>query len=328
MRHGRRGLVVAFALGALVVPKSTLAQPTTKVFRIGFISTSTTSVSSPLLGALRERLSELGYTEGKNIVFEYRFAESKAQLPDLSANLVKLPVDVILGGGSEGIAAAKAATRTIPIVMTNSGDAVREGFVASLARPGGNITGLTQISPELAGKRLQLLKDILPRMSRVAVLWHPLHPNTPFTFKETQVAANQLRLQVMSLEVTELKDVDEAFVRAATERAEALVVLRDPFTVRHRALIADIAARSRLPAIYETGDYVKAGGLMFYGPDFADLFRRAAGFVDRILRGAKPADLPVEQPTKFELVVNLKTARAMGLTIPPAVLARADEVIQ
>ena len=163
-------------------------------------------------------------------------------------------------------------------------------------------------------------------MSRVAVLWYPLHPNTPFTFKETQVAANQLRLQVVSLEVKEPKDVDEAFVRAAMERVEALVVLRDPFTVRQRALITDAAARSRLPAIYETGDYVEAGGLMFYGPDFADLFRRAAGFVDKILRGAQPANLPVEQPTKFQLVVNLKAARAMGLMIPPSVLQRADVI--
>ncbi len=311
----------------LAAPLATEAQEAPRA-RLGFISSSTTNVSSPFLAALRQGLKDFGYDEGKNLTIEYRFAESRDQLPGMAAELVKLRVDVILAGGSEGILAAKNATSTIPIVMTNSGDAVREGFVVSLARPGGNITGLTQISPELSGKRLQLLKDLLPRLGRVAVLWHPLHPNTPFTFQETQVAAQALGLRVLSLEVKEPREFEEAFTTIAKERVAAMVVLRDPFTVRHRALIAESALKLRLPAIFETSDYVQAGGLMFYGPDFGELYRRAATYVDKILRGAKPADLPVEQPTKFELVINAKTARAIGLVIPPSLLLRADQVIE
>ncbi len=319
------------ALGLLVVhvtPLPAEAQTAGSRARLGFISTSTTSVSSPFLAALRQGLKDLGYEDGKNLTIDYRFAESRDQLPAMAADLVRLRVDLILGGGSEGILAAKNATRTIPIVMTNSGDAVREGFVAGLAHPGGNITGLTQISPDLAGKRVQILKDLVPRLARIAVLWYPLHPNTPFTFKETRAAAEQLGLRVLSLEVKEPKEFEDAFTTIAKERIAAVVVLRDPFTVRHRTMIADSAIKLRVPTIYETGDYVQAGGLMFYGPNFADLYRRAAVYVDKILKGAKPADLPVEQPTKFELVINLKTAKALGLTIPQTLLLRADEVIQ
>lgn len=316
---------VAIFLSCLVTPLLSEAQQTA---RLGFISSSTTNVSSPFLNALRQGLKDFGYEERKNLIIEYRFAESKEQLPGMAADLVRLKVDVILAGGSEGITAAKNATQTIPIVMTNSGDALKEGFVVSLARPGGNITGLTQISPELAGKRLQILKELLPRLSRVAVLWHPLHPNTPLTFKETQAAAEGLGLRVLSLEVREPKEFDDAFTTLARERIAALVVLRDPFTVRHRALIVEAALKLRAPSIYETGDFVQAGGLMFYGPNFAELYRRSAAYVDKILKGAKPSDLPVEQPTRFELVINTKTAKALGLTIPQALLMRADEVIQ
>ena len=328
VRHTVAMLTAVVAVWLLAAPPAAEAQQPRDVVRLGFISTSTTNVSSPFLAALRQGLRDLGYEEQKNLRVEYRFAESRDQLPEMAADLVKLRVAVILGGGSEGIQAAKNATTTIPIVMTNSGDAVREGFVATLRRPGGNITGLTQISPELAGKRLQILKDLVPRMTRVAVLWYPLHPNTPFTFKETRTAAEQLGLGVVSLEVKDPKEFDDAFTVVAKERLAAVIVLRDPFTVRHRALIAESAVKLRVPAIYETVDYVQAGGLMFYGPDFAELYRRSATFVDKILKGANPADLPVEQPTKFELVINMKTAKALGLTIPPSMLIRADRVIE
>lgn len=304
------------------------AQPPREVLRLGFISSSTTDIASPLLAALRQGLRDLGYEERKNLSIEYRFAESRAQLPALAADLVKLRVAVIVAGGSEGILAAQKATSTIPIVMTNSGDPVRDGFVASLRKPGGNITGLTQISPQLAGKRVQILADLVPRLARVAILWHPYHPNTPFTFEETRAAAEQLGLRAVSLEVRDPQQFEEAFRVAAKEAAEAMIVLRDPFTVRHRVLIAESVARLRVPAMYETTDYLQAGGLIYYGPSFAELYRRSATYVDKILKGAKPADLPVEQPTAFELVINLKTAKALGLAIPPQLLLRADRVIE
>jgi putative ABC transport system substrate-binding protein len=323
----RRDTVLGLlALGA--APLASEAQQAAKRARIGFISSSTTEVSSPFLVALREGFKARGYEEAKNLTLEYRFAKSREQLPAMAADLVSLKVDVILAGGTEGIIAAKNATQTIPIVMTNSGDPVKAGFAVSLARPGGNITGLTQISPELAGKRFQLLREVVPGITRVGVLWHPLHPTTPITFNETEAAAGNLGLQVMSLEIREPKEFEEVFRILAKERAAALVVLRDPFTVRHRTVIVESANKLRVATIYETGDYVEAGGLMFYGADFVDLFRRSAGFVDRILKGAKVSDLPIEQPTKFELVINLKTAKAIGITIPQSLLLRADRVIE
>jgi putative tryptophan/tyrosine transport system substrate-binding protein len=323
----RRDTVLGLlALGA--APLASEAQQAAKRARIGFISSSTTEVSSPFLVALREGLKARGYEEAKNLTLEYRFAKSREQLPAMAADLVSLKVDVILAGGTEGIIAAKDATQTIPIVMTNSGDPVKAGFAVSLARPGGNITGLTQISPELAGKRFQLLREVVPGITRVGVLWHPLHPTTPITFNETKAAAGSLGLQVMSLEIREPKEFEEVFRILAKERAAALVVLRDPFTVRHRTVIVESANKLRVATIYETGDYVEAGGLIFYGADFGDLFRRSAGFVDRILKGAKVSDLPIEQPTKFELVINLKTAKAIGITIPQSLLLRADRVIE
>ena len=246
----------------------------------------------------------------------------------MAADLVRLQVAVILAGGSEAIAAAKKATTTIPIVMTNSGDAVNEGFVASLARPEGNITGLTQISPALTAKRIEILKEVVPRLGRIAVLWNPVHANTPLTFTETRVAADRFGLRVVSLEVREPKDFDEAFLAVTRDRPAAVIVFRDPLTVRHRTAIVAAMAKGRVPAIYETDDDVKAGGLMSYGPDFAELFYRSAAYIDKILKGAKPADLPVEQPRKFEFVINLKTAKALGLTIPPSMLLRADHIIE
>jgi putative ABC transport system substrate-binding protein len=322
------GIIVSLTLGMLLAPLYANAQRPTKVFRLGFISSSVTNVSHPFLAELRQGLSELGYEEGQLIRIEYRFG-TKEELPKLAEDLVRLQVDIIIAGGSEGVEASKKATRTIPIVMTNSGDPVRSAFVASLAQPGGNITGMTQTSPELAEKRLELLAETVPGLFRVAVLWHPLHPNTPHLFEETRAASQQLGLQLHSLEVKQPDDFDVAFATAIRDRVEALIVLRDPFIVRHRALVADLALKSRLPAMYETRDFIEVGGLMLYGPSLADLYRRSAYYVDKILKGARPRDLPVQTPWKYELVINLKTARAIGITIPPTVLLiRADEVIE
>jgi len=296
--------------------------------RIGFISSSTTSASSPYIIALKEGLKALGYEERKNLTIEYKFAASRDQLPTMAAELVQQKVDIIVAGGSEGIVAARNATKSIPIVMTNSGDAVREGFAASLARPGGNITGMTQISPELAGKRLQLAQELVPSLTRIAVLWHPLHPNTPITYKETDAAAQKLGLRMLSLEVKDAKEFETVFAGLAKERPGALTVIRDPFMVRNRSLIAESAIKLRIPSIFETPDFLQAGGLVFYGPDFAELFRRSAGYVDKIVKGAKTAELPIEQPTKFELGINLKTASAIGIKIPNSLLSRADQLVE
>ena len=324
----RRRFLLTSVAGALVTPLVGEAQQSGKSARIGFLSSSTTSVSSPLLISLRRGLKDLGYEEGKHVVIEYRFAESREQISAMAADLARLQVVVILAGGSEAIAAAKKATTTIPIVMTNSGDAVNEGFVASLARPDGNITGLTQISPALTAKRVEILKEVVPKLGRIAVLWNPVHANTPLTFRETRLAAARFGLRVVSLEVRERKDFDEAFMAFARDRPAAVIVLRDPLTVRHRTFIIEAMVKVRVPAIYETDDDVTAGGLMSYGPDFAELFYRSAAYVDKILKGAKPSDLPVEQPTRYELVINLQTAKALGLTIPPSLLLRADHVIE
>jgi putative ABC transport system substrate-binding protein len=318
---------VTLALTILVAPLAADAQRPTKVFRLGFISSSVTHVSHPFLTGLRQGLSELGYQESQNITIAYRFG-TKEELPKLAEELVRLQVDVIVAGGSEGIMASKKATQTIPIVMTNSGDAVQSGVVASLRRSGGNITGMTQNSPELGAKRLELLQETVPGLSRVAVLWHPLHPNTPELFKETQAASQKLGLPLLSLEVKTPEDFDTAFATAIQQRAEALTVLRDPFMVQHRARIADLAIERRLPAIYETRDFLEAGGLMLYGPSFWHLYRRSAYHIDKILKGAKPADMAVQTPWEFEFVINLRTAQELGLTIPPALLFQADEVIR
>ena len=327
MPRSLMGIILCLTLGGLLTSLTANAQQPSKVCRIGFISSSVTSVSHASLEGLRQGLRELGYEEGKNLTIEYRFGTNKA-LPRLAAELVQLPVDVIVADGSEGIEAARQSTHTIPIVMTNSGNAVREGFVASLERPGGNITGLTQISPELAPKRLQLLKDTVPGLSQLAVLWHPLHPNTPHTFAETRAASQQFGLPLLSLEVKEPEDFDAVFATAIAHQVTALIVLRDPFMVRHRTRIAELAQQHRLPAMYETRDFLEAGGLMAYGPNLAVLYRQSASYVDKILKGAKPGDLPVQRPLTFELVINLKAARAIGLTIPQGLLVQATDVIQ
>jgi putative ABC transport system substrate-binding protein len=299
-----------------------------QVRRLGFISTSTTAYDSPFLTALRDGLRERGWMEGRNVQIDYRFGRSRDELPDMAADLVRQGVELIIAAGSEGIVAARDATKTIPIMMTNSGDAVREGFAVSLDKPGGNITGMTQISPELVGKRLELLREIFPELKRVGILWNPVHPNTPLTFQETRAACERLALIPVSFEVREPADIHEGLGRAALDGLRGFLVIRDPFTVRNREEIIRSLHELRMLAVFETSDFVDAGGLMFYGPDFADLFRESAVFIDKILKGAKPADLPIHQPTKFLLVVNQRIASERGIKLPEVLLARADRVIE
>ena len=283
-----------------------------------------------LLGAFRQGLRELGWIEGQNLVIEHRFAEGRAErFPDLAAALVRLRVDVIVtSSGEPAILAAKRATTTTPIVMAISGDPVETGLVASLARPGGNVTGLTILATEVAGKRLELLKEAVPRASRVAVLWNAAYPGKAFELRETQAAARVLGVSLWPVEVREPNDLPGAFSAIARAGPDALITFADPLTNTERRRIVDFAVRNRLPMISAVRPFADEGGLMTYGPNIADMCRRAATYVDKILKGAKPADLPVEQPTKFDLVINLKTAKALGLTIPPSVLLRADRVIE
>lgn len=316
----------AFLL-ALSLPSE--AQQPGKIARLGYLSPSSPSLETPLLEAFRQGLHELGYEEGKNIAVEIRYAEGKLnRLPDLAAELVRLKPDIIVTAGEAAIRSARQATRTLPIVMANSGDPVGSGLVASLARPGENITGLSILSPELSGKALELLKETFSKITRVAILWNSANASKVLDFKEAQAAAATLRVRLQSLEVRSPNDFENAFAATMREGAEALSVRAESFTLFHRKRIVDFATKSRLPAIYELREFVDAGGLMSYGPSREDNFRRAATYVDKILKGAKPADLPVEQPTKVELVINLKAAKQIGLTIPPNVLARADKVIK
>jgi putative ABC transport system substrate-binding protein len=308
------------------------AQQTKKIPRIGFLAGGSLSADSLLIETFWQRMKELGYIEGKNITAEYRFAEGALErLPNLATELVRLNVDIIVAPGS-GAVAAKKATNTIPIVITN-GDPVGTGLVASLAHPGGNVTGLSAFISELGGKQLELLKEAFPRVSRVAVFWYKqTNPSgigqDKLLLGEMKVAAGALRVKLQLLELRGLDDFEPAFLVIKGERANALIVLRSPLTTTHRATIVDFATKSRLPSMYGDREFVDAGGLMSYGVNIADLWGRAAVYVEKILKGAKPADLPVEQPTKFEFIINLKTAKQIGLTIPPNVLARADKVIK
>jgi putative tryptophan/tyrosine transport system substrate-binding protein len=305
------------------------AQQPTKIPRIGFLSGQSLSTISTRTEAFRLGLRELGYIEGKNIVIDWRFAEGKFdRLPALAAELVRLKVDVIVTSGLGSTRPANEATNTIPIVMTQDPDPVGNGFVASLARPGRNITGLSTLSPELSGKRLELLKEIIPKLSRVAVLGTSTNASTAQALRETELAAGALAVKVQYLDVRGPKDIEAAFSAASKERADAVLVMGGPVLASQRTQILELAVKSRLPAIYESAVNVEAGGLMAYGVSGTDLARRAATYVDKILKGAKPADLPVEQPKKFELIINLKAAKQIGLTIPPNVLARADKVIK
>jgi len=301
------------------------AQQTKKVPRIAFLSAS----RQPWDEALHQGLRELGYIEGQNIIIEYRYAGGKFErLPDLAAELVRLNVDAIVAGETEAIRAAKQSTSTIPIIMAVTADPVGSGFVASLARPGGNITGLTSLSPDLSGKRLELLKETVTRLARVAVLWNSGNPDNAAQLKETESAAKVLGVQLQSVGVRDSNDFDEAFSTITKGRPGALYALGDSLIATNRKRIVDFAVKKRLASMFSTRQAVEAGGLMAYGTNFLDLFRRAAVYVDKILKGAKPADLPVEQPTKFELVINLKTAKQIGVTFSQSMLYRADKVIK
>jgi putative tryptophan/tyrosine transport system substrate-binding protein len=287
------------------------------------------SATEPIVDVLTEALRELGWVEGENVVFERRYAENQLErLPEMAADLVRLQIDVIVAGGTLAPLAAKRATSTIPIVMSVAGDPLRSGLVASLARPGGNVTGTSLMAPDLGGKRLELLKELLPRLARVAVLWNAANPYSANVFKETQGPGRTLGIEVQSLEVRGPDDLDGAFEAARKRRPDAMITVEDPLTITYRKRIADFQTGQQLPSLSGLREFVAAGGLISYGANLVDLTRRTAGYVDKILKGAKPADLPVQQPTKFELVINLKTAKALGVTIPPSLLARADDVIE
>ena len=313
---------------ALCLPAE--AQQPAKIPRLGYLSVQSLSTNSTRVEAFREGLRKLGYVEGKNIVIEWRHAEGKEdRLPALAAELVRLTVDVLVTPGPIPTRAAKEATSTIPIVMAQVGDPVGSGFVASLARPSGNITGLSTLAPELSGKRLELLKEIVPKLSRVAVFGTSTLPGNAQTLREVELAAGALKVQLQYLDVLSPKDIEVAFRAASKSRADAILMMTAGGIVgAHRTAIVELAVKSRLPVMYTNSLYVDAGGLMTYGVSFTDLDRRAATYVDKILKGTKPADLPVEQPKKFELIINLKAAKQIGLTIPPNVLVRADKVIK
>ena len=305
------------------------AQQPAKIPRIGYLEAVSPSIGAVRSEAFRQGLRELGYVEGKNIVTEYRYAEGKRdRLPALAAELVRLKVDVIVTAGASATRAAKKATSTIPIVMAQDSDPVGKGVVASLARPGGNITGLSTLAPEISGKQLELLKEILPKLSRVAVLGTSTRPGNAQALREVKLAAGAFKVELRYLDVLDPKKIETAFGAARKERADAVLVLAGRILTSHRTQIVELAVKSRLLAIYPFPVYVEAGGLMSYGVRRSDLFRRAATYVDKILKGANPAELPVEQPTKFELVINLKTAKALGITIPPTLLLQATKVIK
>ena len=305
------------------------AQQSTKMPRIGFLAGVFPSTISARTQAFRDGLRELGYVEGKNIVIEWRYAEEKLdRLNNLAAELVRLKMEVIVSAAPTATRPLKEATKTIPIVMAFDDDPVGNGFVASLARPSGNITGLSNLSPEISGKQLELLREIIPGLARVAVLGTSTRPGNAQSLKQTEIAAGAFGVKVQHVDVEDSKDIDMAFRAASKWRADAVVVFGGTVVNSHRKQLADLAVKSRLPAIYPRSEFVEAGGLMTYGPSISYQYRRVATYVDKILKGAKPADLPVEQPTKFELVINLKTAKQIGLAIPPNVLARADRVIR
>ena len=324
----RRAFITLLGGAAAGWPLAARAEQAEKKYTVGILSAG--DENTALSAAFADALRELGWVEGRNVVFKYRYAENRRErLPELAADLVRLKVDVIAAAGTLAPLAAKRATATIPIVMTAAGDPLGSGLVASLARPGGNVTGMSLMAPDLGGKRLELLKDVLPRLSRVAVLWNAANPYSALVFKETQTGGQTLGIEVQSLEVRDPDDFDGTFEAVRRQHPEALITVEDPLTVGHRKRIADFAVEHQLPSLHGVREFAAAGGLMSYGASLADLFRRAAGYVDKILiMGAKPADLPVQQPTKFEFVINLKTAMALGLRIPDKLVALADEVIE
>jgi putative ABC transport system substrate-binding protein len=313
------------SLATAVVPHLANAQPAAKVYRIGVLGNE----NNPPWDGFRQGLRDLGYLDGRNLSMEWRWSEGKPdRFPALAMELVALRPDVIVASGTQAVRAAMEATSAIPIVMTTSSYPEKIGLVKSLSRPGGNVTGLSNLGPELSGKKLELLKQIAPKVSRVAVLWNPASTVEPLALQELLTAAAAVSVEIQSVEVRSPDDFSAAFAVVSSSRVHALLALANPINFTGRQLIVDFALRNRLPSIYDERLFVDAGGLMSYAPSFIDSFRRAATYVDKILKGAKPADLPVEQPTKFELVINLKTAKALGLTIPPSLLLRADQVIE
>ena len=319
-------LLVSVAVGGGAIAQ---AQQPTKVTLIGYLSAPSLSADAPRMEAFRQGLRELGYVEGKNIVIDWRSADGKLdRLPALAAELVRLKVAVIVTGGGAATRAAKEATSTIPIVMTNDPDPVGDGFVASLARPGGNITGLSTFAPELSGKRLEILREVVSKLSRVAVLGTSTFPGYAQVIREIELVAKAFKVQLQYLDVLDSKDIETSFRAASKGRAQAVLTLGGPILTSQRAQIVELAAKNRLPAIYNTSRYVEDGGLMFYGVNVLDLDRRAATYVDKILNGVKPADIPVEQPMKFDFIVSLPAARKIGLTVPTNVLVRATKVIR
>ena len=312
-----------------VAPLAAGAQPAGKVHRIGFLGNSTAALEAHLVGPFREGLRELGHVEGQNIVIEYRWAEGKYErFPALIAELLTERVEVIVTAGTPASLAVKKATTSVPLVMVAVGDPVDTGLVASLARPGGNITGLTSTAEELEGKRLELLREVIPKLSHIAVLWNPENPTLLAALKEMRAAAQVLRIKLQVLEVRTSGELEETFKAMTRERPGALRVMGDRLFLHNRQRIMAFAAQQRLPVVPVHAEFVEAGGLFSFGPSYPGMHRRAAYFVDRILKGARPADLPVERPTKFELIVNLKAAKALGLKIPPSLLQRADQVIE
>jgi len=326
----RRTFIAAVPLALFAVPRAARAQQAGRVPRIGYLGASAPTLEPEILEAFRQGLRDIGYIEGQNIAIEFRWAEGhEDRLPELAAELVGLKVDVIVTAGTPGTLAARRATRTVPIVMTATGDPVRNGLVASLARPGGNVTGFSTLRPELEGKRLDLFKQTFPRFSRVAMLSDSANPSTQFYLPHIEAAARASRVTLQpAVEIRRVEDLDRAFAAIARGHADALFVVSGRSLLAERKRIVEFAAKSRLPAIYPYREYVAAGGLMSYSANYPDLYRGAALYVDKILKGAKPADLPVQQSARFDLAINLNTAKALGLTIPPSVLARADEVIQ
>ena len=323
------GIPVVLTLSLISAPLAADGQQATKLAKIGLLSVTTPAVLAPEIEAFRQALGELGYVEGTTFLLEVRYGEGRAErLSALAQELVGLKVSVVVATSDVVIASLTRETQTIPIVMTISTDPVGTGFVRSLARPGTNVTGLSNISPELSAKRLELLREAVPGLSRVAVLWNPDIRGAVFDYKETVGAARLMGLELQSVEVSRAEDLDRAFSAITRQRAQALVLPgANPVAFMNRGKIATFAQRSRLPSMYPTREYVPAGGLMSYGPSLPDLYRHAAVYVDKILKGAKPGDLPIEQPTKFELVFNMKTAKALGLTIPRTLILQATEVI-
>jgi ABC-type uncharacterized transport system substrate-binding protein len=322
-------LVFICLLPTVFLPAGSLAQQPTKIPRIGYLSGASSSTNVPRREVFRQGLRELGYVEGKSIFIEYRYAEGKLDLlRSLAADLVHRKVDIILTAGPGPTRAAKATTSAIPIVMAQDTDPVADGFVVNLARPGGNITGLSTFAPELGGKRMEILREVVPKLASVGVLGNPTFPGNAPAMREMELAAKVLKVQLQYLDVLGVKDIEAAFRAASEARADAVLTLTSTILSTHRARLIELAEKNRLPVMYHNSQFVEAGGLMAYSANLTELFHRAATYVDKILKGAKPADLPVEQPTKFELVINLKTARQIGVTIPPNVLARADKVIK